>query len=82
MSWKEQKISTFHEDMTPVWVHLYSMGSCEGQLKSVGVFGACAEVHFVLKGYNYINKDTLEHDIWIPDHYIDTSNFTLWTKKH
>ena len=56
--------------VTPIW-------SCEGQPKSVGGFGACSQVPFVLKEYKYINWDTLELDIQIPDHYIDTSNFTL-----
>ena len=37
---------------------------------------------YVLKESEYINWDTLELNIWIPDHYIDTSNFTLCTKKN
>ena len=42
--------------------------NCEGQPKRVGGFEACSEVPFVLKECNYINWDTLELDIWIPDH--------------
>ena len=51
--------------------------NCEGQPKSFGGFEACSEVAFVLKECKYIKWDTLELDIWIPDHYINTSNFTL-----
>ena len=45
--------------------------------KGVGGFGAFSEVPFVLKECNFVDWDTLELDIWIPDHYMNTSNFTL-----
>ena len=51
--------------------------SCEGQPKSARGFGACSWVPFVLKECKNINWVTLELDIWIPDHYIDTSNSIL-----
>ena len=51
--------------------------SSGGQPKSAGGFGACSEVPFILKEFKHINWDTLGLDIWIPDHYIDTSNSTL-----
>ena len=53
------------------------MRSWEGQPKGVGGFGAYSGVPFVLKDCNYINCDTLKLDINLPDHHIDTSNFTL-----
>ena len=56
--------------------------SSEGQRKNVGGVEVCSEVPFVLKECNYINWNTLELDIWIPDHYIDTSDFTLRSKKY
>ena len=63
-------------------VIINQLRSCGGQPKSVWGFGACSEVPFVLKECKYINWDTLELDIWIPHHYVDNSNFTLWTKKN
>ena len=76
-SWNEQKISTFHEDMTPGWLHLY---------------GAVKVNQKVLEGLEHVYRfplssgninisigmgHTLELEIWIPDHSSDTSNFTL-----
>ena len=56
--------------------------SCEGQPKSVEGFGTFSDVPFVLKKCHYINLDTPELEIWIPNHDINTSKFTLLTKKH
>ena len=54
--------------------------NCGGQSKSVGGFGACSEVPFVLKECNW---DTLELGIWIPDHIILTPlNLLYELKKH
>ena len=51
--------------------------SCKGQAKSVGGFGACLEVLFVLKECNYINWDTLELDRWLPQQTIISTPLIL-----
>ena len=53
-------MSTLREYMTSGWVFLKS---CEGQPKSVGGFGACSEVPFILTECKYFDWDTLEQEI-------------------
>ena len=80
ISWKEQKKSTLHEDMTPGWSHLHWAVKVNQK-----VLEGLEHVHrFPLfsRNVNISIWNTLELDICIPYHYIDTSNFTLWTKKH
>ena len=57
------------------------ISSCEGQPKVMEYLKHNHRFPLSSRNCKYIDWDTLDLDIWIPGHYIDTTNFTLQTKK-